>query len=179
MTYEVEYDATPVKELLRTLREKSITIREQIMQYAQADMKQNVQDDVLEYMAPYPANPAVHPFMFATDKSRAWYFWAMRTGFFSSQEWDDAGGGWQRTETLLNSWYVDVSDQFKGTLVHIGNNAVNEFGDEYSQAVYGPDAVQGHVNTGWEQDFSDALDKITDGMTGDLLDALETALSEF
>ena len=90
--------------------------------------------DELRY---YP-RPAVHPFAFATAKSRRWYFWAVRTGKIKT-----VGGRYQRTGALASGWQVNVffSDGAVGMSVSNKRKEV--------KYVTGKRQVPGHANTGW------------------------------
>lgn len=89
--------------------------------------------------------PAVYPFQFATDKSRAFYFWQFKGEI-----------PYLRTGMLRDSWTFDISSsgtpgRFAGLFGAVTGNIrvvlVNT--DPASIYVYGPRQVPGHRNTGW------------------------------
>lgn len=95
----------------------------------QTQVKPAVEQDVQELVAPYPG-PAAHPFQFATDKSRRWYFANFR-------------GPYVRSMKLFQSWSVRVSSTIRQDLITIRNLRPE------SVFVYGPRQVPGHRRTGW------------------------------
>lgn len=176
--FSVEYDVAPAVELLREIRSKVAAIREPIFEAVHGPIRDAVLSDVDDLIAPAPG-PAVHEFEFATVASRNWYFWAKRTGKIPGQSWDRADGGWERTERLETSWNVTVNVSANEAFMTIENDAVDYKGDNYAQAVYGPDAVPGHEITGWGETIDDGLEKISESLDQLLGEALDEALAEF
>jgi len=177
--YSIDYDISPARDVLRRLRDFSSAISSEVYAAVHGEIHSRVEDDVLELLAKYPAQDAVHPFSFATEDSRRFYFAAKRLGLFDTQDWDEADGGWERTGTLADSWVVSENTSANTSFISISNNAVDEKGDEYAEAVYGPDPVPGHEATGWGDDQAAALDTILDHVQEGLLDALEEAIRNF
>lgn len=173
-------EITPAQDLMRALRIKVAAIQDEIRAAIKGPIQQDVQNFVDRRLGQEAEQPK-HPFAFATLGSRGWYFLAMRKGLFDSQTWDDAGGQWQRTGTLPKGWVVELDPRTTrvDTIMTISNQALDEKGDEYSQAVYGPMAVPGHDETGWGAIVDDTIDDIVDLVESELQDALDQALSNF
>jgi hypothetical protein len=178
MTFDVEFNPDIAFDVLRDIRSKVRAIREPVREALKGPITDEVRAFVDEYIAPYPAADPIHPFQFATPRSRAWYFAAMRLGFFTTQQWDDAGGQWQRTYTLHDAWQVETNMSANEGFISIKNEAVDEKGDTYPKAVLGPDAVPGHAEI-WDADPGVRLDELSAMVEEQLLDALDEALSGF
>lgn len=110
----------------------------------QWELRPAVKKDVMDVLAPYPG-PVVHPFEFATAKSRRYYFAVILP---------KNGGAYVRTMLLFNSWSVDLIYGIDNDRLFIYN------AQTYSKYVYGPRQVKGHFNTGWGKDFDTAIDLI-------------------
>lgn len=82
--------------------------------------------------------PAVHPFAFATPKSRRWYFWAVSQGIIPTD-----GNGYLRSGETARSWFFTINPLAKGASIGVGN------AKEHATFVYGPRQVPGHRVTGW------------------------------
>ena len=82
--------------------------------------------------------PAIHPFVFATPKSRRWYFWALSEGKISTD-----GSRYKRTHMLSQAWKVGLT---------VGDNAIAMFAAnprKETKFVTGKRQVPGHRNSGW------------------------------
>lgn len=98
-------------------------------------------------------NPAKHPFAFATEKSKRYYFWAIKQGLISTN-----GSRYVRRGKAPYGWRIDVDEVSQGnSVIRISNTW------DKSKFVYGtlsptrPDTrVQGHRKTGWELAFPKA-----------------------
>jgi len=176
--FSVEYNPSVAVDVLRDIRQKVAAIREPIYEAVHGPIHEAVVEVVNDRFAPPPGD-VVHPFDFATLPSRNWYFWMKRTGQIPGQDWDPNGGQWDRTDKLESSWVVSENTSANDTFLTIENDAVDWKGDNYAQAVYGPDAVPGHENTGWGNDFEDAENEIADLVEDMLLEALDEALGAF
>lgn len=101
----------------------------------QTQVKPEIEKDVQELVAPYPG-PVVsgpdHPFEFATDKSRRFYFATL-----------GKRGPYVRSKQLFQSWTVRIGSQIRADMITILNLK------SYSKFVYGPRQVPGHRRTGW------------------------------
>lgn len=82
--------------------------------------------------------PAVHPFGFATPKSRRWYFYAVRAGLIPTD-----GKRYRRRGVISRAWKITVKPTVEG------GEAVLENNQAAAQYVYGPRQVPGHAITGW------------------------------
>lgn len=85
-----------------------------------------------------PPEQAVHPFVFGSAKS----YWYYRAAIIGLDRWQK-GGRYLRTGDIESSFVVRVSDRFRMTMVTVTNTHPK------AKYVYGPWAVQGHINTGW------------------------------
>jgi hypothetical protein len=176
--FSVDYNVTPAVDILRNIRSKVAAIREPIFAEVNGPIRDAVANDVNTLVAPAP-NPVKYLFEFATLPSRNWYFWMKRTGQIPGQDWDPSGGEWDRTGTLESGWDVSVNTSANEAFMTLENDALDFKGDNFAQAVYGPDAVPGHEDTGWGENFDDALDQIADHVEDLLLEALDRALADF
>lgn len=114
--------------------------------YLRTDVKSEVQRDVVDLMAPYPAG-VKHPFKFATAKSRRAFF--ATNGF-------GRGIPTTRSNQLHDSWDTQITDRHNGSLIRVVNLK------PYSKYVYAPRQVPGHRNTGWGGDFNTAIPLVTE-----------------
>lgn len=78
----------------------------------------------------YPGRVSV-PFIFATPKSRRWYF-------------ANKSAPYRRTRVLGQGWNIGLRVSGRANLSITMYNDVN-----YAEHVYGPRQVPGHANTGW------------------------------
>lgn len=113
------------------IRTLPIRAQREFRRELQTQIKPAVEQDVQTFVAPYPG-PAVHPFQFATAKSRRWYF-----ANFKQR------GPYVRSMKLFQSWSVRVSSTIRQDLITIQNLRPE------SKFVYGPRQVPGHRRTGW------------------------------
>lgn len=177
--YSVEYNVSPAVDILRSIREKVAAIRTPVFEEVRGPIRDYVLSDVQRFVAAYPGDSKFTYKMFATDRSMRWYFWAKRTGRMADQSWDEIGGSWERTGTLETSWNVGVNVTANEAFMTIENDAQDYKGDNYAQAVYGPDAVEGHIETGWGAEIDESIEAITNNVEDMLLDALDRALEGF
>lgn len=98
-----------------------------------------IKPSLLDELRYYP-RPAVHPFQFATAKSKRYYFWAVRTGVIKT-----SGGRYQRTGALAAGWQVDI---FFGDGA-VGMSVVNR--RKEVKYVTGKRMIPGHQVTGWQR----------------------------
>lgn len=176
--FDIALDVAPSLEGLRDIRQKVSAIRTPIFEEVRGPIRDEIAKDVDRIIAPAP-QPAVHEFDFSTPESRAWYFWAKRTGQIPGQDWDPVDGTWARQQILETSWQVSVNVSANEAFMTIGNDAQDYKGDNYAQAVYGPDAVPGHANTGWGEEMDAEVDKVIDHLDEMLYDALDRALAGY
>jgi hypothetical protein len=99
-----------------------------------------IEDDYIPLLAQEPTNRAVHPFQFATPKSRRYYFYLVNSGQVQTDDY-----GYVRTGGYANSWRVDL--EVSGTEYTL--SVYSTF--PASQYVGGLKQVKGHANTGWIQ----------------------------
>lgn len=85
-----------------------------------------------------PNNRAVHPFEFATAKSRRWYFAQIRKGKIKTD-----GYGYVRSGAYKKSWQILVEHQGDSFKVRYRSTA------KASTYISGKRQVPGHRNTGW------------------------------
>ena len=180
----------PAKDLLTNLRNKAETIRDSITADVKGPIQEHIQQDVDQFIAPYPENGAIHPFAFISDASRRWYFahrrGVGRLGTFESQTWDrdDNSASWQRTDTLHDAWAVTVNPAFAAfragsSTYTITNTAVDELGRNYSDWVYSNKPQPGHAATGWGLTIADGVERVMDTLEYDLVNSLSNALFEY
>jgi hypothetical protein len=85
-----------------------------------------------------PSRRAVHPFEFATPKSKRWYMWAVATGKIKTD-----GYGYVRTGKLVKGWSAKITIQDNAVVTSVRNpNKVIKW-------VTGNRQVPGHTVTGW------------------------------
>lgn len=178
MTFDVNYNVGPAVSFLRDLRQRVAAIRGPVFEKAQGELRDKVEEIVKSDVAIAPG-PAIHPFAFKSKNSMIKYLVLKRTGLLPGQTWDNAGGQYDRTQNLETSWKVDVNVSANEAFMTIGNDAIDPLGRSYSQAVYGPDAVEGFIETGWGAQIDDAISRIADTVESDLGDALERAFTAF
>ena len=129
-----------------------------------------LQSLVKQLIAP-PPGPVVHPFEFATAKSRAWYFAnkvpkvptggghqfasaKSRAWFFANKVGKNnrrprPTGSYQRTGQIEASWVVIIGFQIRDLgLITVTNLK------PASIYVFGPRQVPGHARTGWGKGFN-------------------------
>lgn len=86
----------------------------------------------------FEPRPSVHPFEFATPKSRRWYFWALSEGKIPTD-----GTRYKRTHMLSQAWKVGLT---------VGDNSIAFFAEnkrKEEKFVSGKRQVPGHRTTGW------------------------------
>lgn len=178
--FNVGVEIMPALELLKDIRRKTSAIADDVREAVKGPIAKQTQD-LADKLLSKPASEPEHPFLFASANSRAFYFAAMKNGLFDSQSWNKDGGQWSRTGTLESGWLVEIDPRTTrvNTIMTITNAAVDEKGDSYSQAVYGPEPVPGHAVTGWENIVDDNIDAIVDSVEQALQDALDNALAAF
>lgn len=176
--YDVVYDVAPAVEILRELRQKVAAIREPIYNDVRGPIRDEIAKDVDTFIAPPPGN-VVHPFVFMSEASWKWYMWAKRTGEIPGQSWNDEDGSYTRQHVLETAWNIAVNVTSNSAFMSIENDAVDYKGDNYAQAVYGPDPVTGHEDTGWGADFDAQMERIADHLGDMLLESFDDALGAF
>lgn len=104
-----------------------------------------------------PPGPVSEPFAFGSEASKRYYFWLVN----EYPELTD-GHHWRRTELLESHWRVEVSDRLRGNQVTVSNILRESTGTEPfpGRYVYGPWAVQGHINTGWPEQMEVARQRL-------------------
>lgn len=136
--------------VIRTQREIARRAPGAMGNYVQMVMVPQVQRKVSESYAPYPP-PAIHPFVFATARSRRWYFANVRAGNIPTD-----GRGYVRSGALGQAWRVLVDRrQNEGflTVKNVASSAIYVFGNRQ---------VPGHRNTGWGAQFERANHEVGD-----------------
>lgn len=151
-----------------------------------------LEKDMADLLAPYPG-PVVHPFEFATDRSRRFYFWirkqqeAWRAALYvlgGATKYYQASEGYRRTHDLERGWRLRVERRLTEGYFIIANIAQdtlmrpNGGPSFYANYVYPPlnplsqyRQVPGHARTGWGTDMQDAFDLIQEHGTELILDA--------
>lgn len=121
-----------------------------------AALPKSIEQDVLDVASDYEdavekelgtvPRQARHPFAFATEKSKRWYFWQVSLGNIPTD-----GSRYVRQGKTPYGWRVDVETDSNGAVIRISNTW------DKSKYVYGTLAyanydtrVQGHRKTGWE-----------------------------
>ena len=99
-------------------------------------------------LALYPATRAVHPFQFATPKSKRKYFALIREGKVRTDSY-----GYVRNGGYGKSWSVEIEQDGTGVTLSVRTS--------FPAAIYvgGKRQVPGHRNTGWIQ-YEPILDEI-------------------
>lgn len=108
-----------------------------LMETAFRRSSQRVTRRLLDELTAEP-RPAVHPFGFATPKSKRWYFYALRAGLIPTD-----GRRYKRRGVISKAWKITVKPTLEG------GEAALENSQEGAQYVYGPRQVPGHKLTGW------------------------------
>lgn len=104
---------------------------------------QRLEQPLLTDLRTYPGS-VVHPFQFATEKSRRWYFAAIASGIIRT-----SGGRYQRTGGLADSWQVDYLLNENGFIIRVKSDYK---GTKYVVGSFDRSRnyqVPGHKNTGW------------------------------
>lgn len=117
-------------------------------------------------IAPYPG-PSVHPFEFATERSKRWYFANLAEGKIPTD-----GKRYKRQHNLENAWEVKMDRRGLNTFMTINNSA------PYAVFVYGPGVlittrrqVPGHRRTGWGgKKLDDAVIAVSEFVQDRLID---------
>lgn len=104
---------------------------------------------LLQALGRYPSRPAIHPFQFATPKSRRYYFVLIREGKINTD-----GKRYVRTGGYRKSWVVDTI-KGKGTYtLSVGNKwRANRFVGgalDFDESKARARQVAGHRRTGWQ-----------------------------
>lgn len=98
----------------------------------------HIKPDLLHELRYYPGE-VVHPFQFATPKSRRWYFFAVHTGLIKTD-----GRAYIRTGQFAQGWDTDVT---------IGDGSIVMSVTQTLRAtrfITGNRQVPGHRRTGWQ-----------------------------
>jgi len=144
------------RDVLQAQRETVKTAPGKMGDYMVNVVKPEVQSLVQAELAPYPGE-AVHPFAFATAKSRRWYF-ANRVPKGSKQ------GRYPRTGDLAQEWVVEVDRRRNEGFMSVRNT------DPAAIYVFGARQVPGHARTGWGRDFPQKIALISDTATDLIID---------
>lgn len=150
MFYTGTFDFNDIANIKKDIEEQEVKFADNLLKVAT-----QIEDDYLPLLQNEPQQRAVHPFQFASPKSRRKYFAMIANG---EVEVDDYG--YVRNGGYAKSWIVDLEQN----------------GTEYTLSVYstfpaaqyvgGLRQVQGHANTGWIQyqpilsDISTFLDSV-------------------
>lgn len=139
-------------DVLRATRETAQTAPGKMGAYVTAVVRPRVMSLVQERLAPYPG-PTHHPFEFATDRSRRYYF-ASRKGKLP----------YPRTGDLGRAWRVDIDRRRNDGMIAVRNTS--------PAAIYviGAFQVAGHRNTGWGKGFPKTLETISNTATDLIID---------
>lgn len=150
---------SPDLAVIDALREVTPRLPDVAAQYFSQTVKPALEAKVAATVAVYPG-PVVHPFEFATDKSRRWYFAnKVRSG--------GKGGEYARTGDLGKAWIVQIDRRSKDSFITIRNT------DPAAGFVYGSGSqrqVPGHAATGWGRDLDSQLDQLSTDATNLVLD---------
>jgi len=140
---------TPPNDLFRAIKALPKASQVKMRASMQSELRPAVKKDVDATLAVYPG-PVVHPFEFATAKSRAWYF-------ANKVPKGSKGGSYIRTGLLAKMWSVDLIFGLDNDVIFIYNAST------ISKWVYpGPQQVPGHARTGWGRDFDTGKELITE-----------------
>jgi len=182
--YRVDNEVGPAIAILRNLRQRVAAIREPVFEAVREIIAPAaVEKAKTAPLLPDPG-PVVTPFGFASPRSRAWYFWAKRTGQIPGQSWDDADGNYERTDTAQQSWGAQVDVRANEGFMRLYNDATDSVDarstgpSTYAAALIGDNPVEGHAETGWGIDER-VLDDIMDDVADDVLNAIDLALQDF
>jgi len=176
--FDFTIDVKPSIDLLREIRSKVAAIQDEVREQVKGPIRDHVLEDTRKSIAVYPPRTGL-PFEFATERSRRWYIANRRAGTFLSQPLEVTP--WERTLDLQDGWTVEVDPRSTrvNTVMAITNTATDELGRQYSQAVYGPDPVPGHADTGWPDGLEEKADAILEGVDLDLTSFLQETLEAF
>lgn len=130
---EILYDIRPVYEAQLFIQAFPSLLEETVIAAFNRDIKPGFLKE-LQYEPP----PAKLPFEFETEKSRRYYFWAVRIGKIKT-----ANGRYVRTHKLSRGWDVGISADDEMIVMSAQNRR------KYEKYVTGPRQVKGHRNTGW------------------------------
>lgn len=97
----------------------------------------HIKPDLLDELRYYPGL-AKHPFVFATPKSRRWYFYAIHVGIIPT-----SNGRYQRTGGLAAAWKANVIIGDGSVVLAVTNK------NRAVKYITGKRQVPGHKNTGW------------------------------
>lgn len=143
-------------DVLQAQRETIKTAPGKMADYIVNVVKPQVQTLVQSELAPYPGE-VVHPFEFATAKSRRWYF-ANRVQRGSKQ------GRYQRSGDLAQEWVVEVDRRRNEGFMSVRNT------DPAAIYIFGARQVPGHARTGWGKNFPQKIVLISDAATDLIID---------
>ncbi len=139
-------------DVLRATRETAQTAPGKMGAYVDSVVRPRVESLVQGKLAPYPG-PAHHPFEFATDRSRRYYF-ASRKGKLPYRRTGDLGRAWKvNIDRRQNDGAISVVNRSPAAIWVIGNRQ-----------------VEGHRRTGWAKDYPAAVQEIAAVATDLLID---------
>lgn len=150
---------TPDLAVLNALAEVTPRLPDVAAAYFRDTVKPALEAKVAKTIAVYPG-PVVHPFGFATERSRRWYF--ANRGTKGAR-----GGSYVRTGDLGKAWVVAIDRRSKDSFITIRNT------DPAAGYVYGSGSqrqVPGHAATGWGDKLDDRLDQLSTDATNLALD---------
>lgn len=136
----IRYDVSVPYDVLDAVEELPRRAEATFGNLLDTQVKQPLQNTVTDLFGQYPG-PAVHPFQFATAKSRRWFF--ANIGHYTRKGKPPLG------------WTVNIDLRRTGSELIIFNQWTN------SIFVYGgvtQRQVPGHARTGWGADFETAAD---------------------
>ena len=138
---------------------------EQVLLDVANEVQQHNESTVLRVMGEYPNN-ARHPFKFATEKSRRYYFWLIKQGSVTTD-----GSRYIRSGRLGKSWSFEVKTNRQGVALVVATSAKMARYVGGTMAISKPSLarrsqVAGHRNTGW-QAWVDRLNPLLDSIQGD------------
>jgi hypothetical protein len=112
--------------------------------------------------------PVVHPFAFATAKSRRWYFWAFK-GRLPYRRTGQGAKGWRVAfDRRLNAGQIRIYNLWEASgYVYGAGNPLASFRQ-----------VPGHARTGWGRDFPVALNLLQEFIVNLLVEAWYQAVLE-
>lgn len=151
------------RDVLQAQRETVKTAPGKMGDYIANVVKPKVQSLVQAHLAPYPGE-AVHPFTFATARSRRWYF-ANRVPRGSKQ------GRYKRTGDLAQEWRVDIDRRRNEGFMSVLNT------DPAAIYIFGNRQVPGHAQTGWGRGFPQKIALISDQATDLMIDGWYSIVS--
>ncbi len=146
------------KDVFAAVRELPTRATRNFNRELQTTVKPELQRHVKDLVAVAPG-PVVHPFQFATIRSRKAFFATRGFG---------RGIPTRRTNAIINAWTIEITRAGEKSYIILTNT------NPASQYVYGTPhqrQVPGHFRTGWGKDLRPALALIQERATELIIDA--------